>query len=72
MDLQICENEIMNLEKRLLILEQELTQPDVFSNHELTREKNLEYEKIKKLLKDKYSLWEELNYKIEEIEKQFN
>ncbi len=71
-DLQICENEIMNLEKRLLILEQELTQPDVFSNHELTREKNLEYEKIKKLLKDKYSLWEELNYKIEEIEKQFN
>ncbi len=70
-ELENSEREIIKLEKLKSEIEYELTKPEIFSNPELAKEKNLEYEKIKKLLNNEYNRWEELNYKIEEIEKEF-
>jgi len=70
-ELESSEKEIIRLEKLKSEIEYELTKPEIFSNPELAKEKNLEYEKVKNQLNIEYNRWEELNYKIEEIEKEF-
>lgn len=69
--LQICEREIEKLEKEKSKLEHELTKPEIYSNSLTAKEKNLEYEKVKKKLETEYERWAELTNEIEEIEKCF-
>ena len=64
-----CEKQISSLEEAKEILEKELTDPEVFSNPALSKEKNLEYEKTKKELEYQYQKWTEISHEIEEIEK---
>ncbi|MCX7797296.1 MAG: ATP-binding cassette domain-containing protein [Melioribacter sp.] len=70
--LQICENNIIKLEKEKAEIELDLTKLEVFSNPLIAKEKNLEYEKIKIQLETEYNNWTELMNKIEEIEKKFD
>lgn len=67
--LEKCENEILNLESAKNKLEEDLVNPRIFSNPQLAKEKNLDYEKTKSQLDTKYNRWTELTHQIEEIEK---
>lgn len=69
--LEKCENEILNLESAKNKLEEDLVNPRIFSNPQLAKEKNLDYEKTKLQLDTKYNGWTELTHQIEEIEKSF-
>lgn len=69
--LENCEQKIQVFEQKKTEIETELTMPEIFSNAQLAKEKNIEYEKIKKGLDEEYTLWAELTSKIEEIEKNF-
>jgi len=64
-----CEDDISNLEKSKDKLEIQLSDPLIFTNSLLSKEKNNDYENIKKQLNHSYDLWSELTNKIEEIEK---
>lgn len=64
-----CEDDIIKLEKLKSNLEVELSDPSVFSNPSLAKEKNNEYESIKNQLNLSYNNWTDLTNKIEEIEK---
>ncbi len=66
-----CENEIRRLEESKVRLEGELIDPNIFSNPQLAKEKNLSYEKTKSQLEIQYNRWTELTNQIEEIEKSF-
>lgn len=70
--LEKCEMEIEKLENIKSQLEKSLSDPEVFSNPNVAKETNLEYEKTKKLLNIEYDRWTELSSNIEEIEKNFN
>ena len=70
-DLENSEAEIHDLEKRKTVIEQELSQPEVYSNPEISKEKNLEYSKVKSLLDIEFRRWSELSLKLDEIEKSF-
>ncbi len=64
-DIEKCEDLKSNLEV-------ELTREDVYSNPELAKEKNMEYENVKNRLEVLYSKWTLLNHDLEEIEKSFS
>lgn len=70
-ELDICEKEIKTLEEMKINLENELADPAVFSNPSSARDKNIEYERIKKLLEEEYNQWTELSNKLEGIEQNF-
>ncbi len=67
--LEKCESEIGILESEKSNLENDLVNPKIFSNPQLAKEKNLDYEKTKLQLDTKYTRWTELTHQIEEIEK---
>lgn len=69
--LEKCEHEIGSLESAKNKLEEDLVNPRIFSNPQLSKEKNLEYEKTKSQLVTIYNRWTELTHQIEEIEKSF-
>ncbi len=66
-----CEAEIAKLESAKSKLEEELVNPKIFSNPQLSKEKNLDYEKTKSQLDFEYNNWTEIIHQIEEIEKSF-
>lgn len=70
-DLSKCESKISNLETEKKQLEVELSRPDIFSNPQVAKQKNLDYEKIKSELDSEYNRWTELSLKLEQIEKSF-
>jgi len=69
--LESCEKEITALEEFKLKIEKELSDPTIFSNPSLAKEKNIEYEKTKRLLEEEYNRWTELSNEIEKIEINF-
>jgi ATP-binding cassette subfamily F protein 3 len=71
-ELELYEIEIHKLEESKTSIEYELTIPQIYSNPALSKEKKLEYEKVKTSLENKYERWTELSHKLEEIEKLFN
>ena len=70
-ELTRCENEIKKLEELKVKLESELIDPNIFSNQQLAKEKNLSYEKTKSQLEIQYNSWAEITDKLEQIDKQF-
>ncbi|MFH0734949.1 MAG: ABC-F family ATP-binding cassette domain-containing protein [bacterium] len=62
------EEEISKIEEKKLILEKELTSPEVYSNSNLVKNKKAEYERTKKALEEKYAVWTDHNYKLEHVE----
>ena len=69
--LEKCESEITRLESARSNLEFDLANPAVFSNPQLSKEKNLEYERTKLQLDAEYNKWTDITHRIEEIEKSF-
>ncbi|MEW6193739.1 MAG: ribosomal protection-like ABC-F family protein [Bacteroidota bacterium] len=70
--LNICENRIKELESLKTKLEQELSDPSIFSNPSTAKTKNLEYDSVKKSLETEYEKWTELTNHLEEIDESFN
>ncbi|MCF8240472.1 MAG: ABC-F family ATP-binding cassette domain-containing protein [Melioribacteraceae bacterium] len=66
------ESEIERLESEKLNLETELGSPDVFSNPNLAKEKNKNYDEIKSMLNSTYDEWTNISHELEEIEKSFD
>jgi len=66
-----CEKKINKLEIEKKRLEEELTDQNIFSNPQLAKEKNHEYQNIKLQLEPAYNLWTELSHRIENIENNF-
>lgn len=66
-----CEVEIDKLESAKSNLEVDLANPEIFSNPQNSKEKNLDYERTKSQLDIEYNRWTEISHKIEEIEKSF-
>ncbi len=65
------EKEIEKLESKKIQLEQELADPDVFSNPILAKEKNISYNETKDKLEKLINEWAELNHELEKIERLF-
>ncbi len=65
------EKSISLLEEKEKLLETELAMESIYSNPLLAKEKNFEYNFIKEKLKAELTKWEELSFKLSEIEKQF-
>ncbi len=70
--LEKVETEISKLEDLKKQLEAELSSEKVFSNPQLAKEKNLEYEKSKNQLELTYDEWTNISNEIELIEKEFD
>ena len=66
-----CEKKISKLESEKKRLEAELTDQNIFSKPQLSKEKNYEYQSIQLLLEPEYNFWTELGHKIEQIENNF-
>lgn len=66
--LSLCEKKISKLETEKKRLESELADKNIFSNPQLAKERNYEYQSIKLLLEPEYTLWTELSHQIEIIE----
>lgn len=58
-DIKNLESEIAEIEERLTAIEEEMCKPEVFSNVDKSRELNSENMKLKKILEEKYEIWEE-------------
>ena len=70
-NIEKIELEIEQKEELKSVLEVELTKEEVYSNPELSKQKNMEYEKTKERLEELYSKWTQLNHELEEIENSF-
>ena len=68
---EVLESKIENLEEQKSILEKELADEKIYSNPELAKTKNSDYEKVKLELDNTFSEWTEKSHQLEEIEKQF-
>ena len=71
-EIEKIEHEIEKLESLRNKLEFELTQEEVYSNPELAKNKNIDYDTTKQRLESLYSRWTTLNHELEEIEKSFS
>lgn len=71
-NLKTCEDKITKLEELKKSLEEELSDHVIFSNPQLAKEKNVEYDKTKDALETEYNRWTDLTHKIEEIETSFD
>ena len=71
-DLSTCEKRIEKLEVLKRKLEEDLSDSGIFSNAQIAKEKNIEYDKTRISLEGEYELWTELTHKIEEIESAFD
>jgi len=70
--LKTSEDKISNLENEKLKLEKYLSDPSVFSNPQIAREKNLRYSEVKKEIESEFENWSSLTQILEDIEKQFS
>ena len=70
-EIEKIERDIEKNEELKITLETELTKEEVYSNPELSKAKNLEYESTKQKLETLYTRWTSLNHDMEEIEKSF-
>ncbi len=70
-EIEEIEHEIEKLENVKTNLEFELTREEVYSNPELAKNKNTDYDSTKQRLENLYSRWTTLNHELEEIEKSF-
>jgi ATP-binding cassette subfamily F protein 3 len=70
-DLKNIENKISDLEAEEKKLEAEIFAPELYNDPQLAREKNTDYNKVKKSLEEAMEEWAKLSGEIEEIEKQF-
>jgi len=66
-----CESAIKKLEELKTNIEKELSDPNIFSNPTVSKEKNKLYENTKNNLDNEYETWAELSHKIEEIESNY-
>ncbi|MFC2139295.1 ABC-F family ATP-binding cassette domain-containing protein [Bacteroidota bacterium] len=71
LNIKEIEKNIADFESHKLLIEEELSNEEVFSNPQLSKDKNLEYDKIKNKIEESYSEWTKLTEKLEEIEKSF-
>lgn len=69
--LKNIETRISDLEVEEKKLEAEIFAPELYNNPQLAREKNTDYNKVKKSLEEAMEEWAKLSGEIEEIEKQF-
>jgi ATP-binding cassette subfamily F protein 3 len=67
-----CETNIEKFEAIKNKLETELSDSKIFSNPQLAKSKNLEYDRTKSSLEGEYNNWTDLSRQIEEIEKTFD
>ncbi len=65
------ETSINLLEEKKEIIEKELADPAIFTNPNVAKKKNIEYEQIKSELDKSFDSWTELSAKLEEIENNF-
>lgn len=63
---------IDKLENEKLLIEKELTNPMIFSNPTLSKEKNLRYSTLKSELEAEFDKWAQISSHLENIEKQFS
>ena len=70
--LMISEERIAYLEDEKNLIEKELTNPEIFSNPALAKEKNLRYSDLKSELEAEFENWAQISNKLEIIEKQFS
>ncbi len=66
-----CEKEIERLEVLKSNLETELSDAQIFSNPQLAKTKNLEYDQTKMQLEENFNQWTKLSHQLEEIERAF-
>ena len=71
-NLDKIEQLISALENEKVKIEHELALPEVFSNPNLAKEKNLKYSEIKNQLEKYFEQWTQLSEELENIEKQFS
>lgn len=71
LDLKNIENKITDLEAEEKKLQAEIFAPELYNDPQAAREKNTDYNKVKKSLEDAMEEWAKLSGEIEEIEKQF-
>lgn len=55
------ESEIEELEEKIMLLEEEISSPEISSDYERLNEKCIELDSLKDLLSQKYEYWEEIN-----------
>ncbi len=70
-EIQKLEKEIEKFESAKIDLENQLADPKIYSNANLSKEKNAEYQSVKDKLDDVFLRWAELTEKLEEIERSF-
>ena len=71
-ELDACEKEINKLELLKIDLENALADPEIFSNPDLAKKTNAEYDKTRNKLDLEFEKWTELSQRIEEVEKSFD
>lgn len=71
-EVETLESAIESLEDQKLKIEKELADEKIYSNPELAKTKNNEYEKIKSNLEETFLKWTDKSHILEEIEKQFD
>ena len=70
--IEILEKQIEEDERIKTQLEKELASPEIFSNPQKAKEKNIEYAKVKESLENRINEWAQLTEELENIESQFN
>ncbi len=69
--IEMLEKKISELEQKEKRLEKELTLPDTYSNPEIAKAKNLEFQNSRKELENVLNEWEEASTELTRIEQQF-
>lgn len=70
-EIKKIEEDISKFEEKKVIIENELSNPEIYSNAILIKQKRTDYEQIKSTLENLYLSWTEKNEQLEEIEKAF-
>jgi ATP-binding cassette subfamily F protein 3 len=71
-EIKTFEKQIESLELKKADLEAELAKPEIYTNSNLAKEKNFEYNSTKDSLDEVFLKWAELTERLEEIEKSFS
>ena len=69
--IELLERQISDLERKEKNLERELTLPEIYSNPDTAKEKNLEFQNSKRELAKVLAEWEEASNELSRIEQQF-
>ncbi len=71
-EISVLEENIEKLEEDKIELEKIIADPNIYSDAEKSRTKNLEYQKIKNQLETEYEKWTNLTSELEKINEEFN